>query len=797
MPNSNVPASRVGARSRILAIQVVAIFVILMTQGEGNAESEIPVVDPAKARANSFTENRGQWDGEILYRVTNGGITMWFTREGIYYQFVREKGIWSQDQSSRDIEAPRQMEQMIFKATFVDIDAAAVVVPSGLMEYKCNYFLGVDQSRWATDVPNFSAIEYQGLYAGTNLKFTASENGLVAGLTTSEPSESKLLRLQFEGVESVERGEAGALILNTRWGQLLVPALSVVGENDGFRSILVPEISADQIVTWPIEANRESSYLAPLLVTPSYSTYLGGSANDGISDLAVNSSGQLFVAGYTTSSDFPTVGAYDNTLAGEDVFVTKFSATGQSLVFSTYLGGALSEYYPAIAITNGGTYAIFLAGRTGSNDFPTANAIDPSANGNDDAFVAVLGPNGNTLPFATYLGGSTWDYATSIAVVCTFPCDSERYTVWVTGNTQSANFPTAFAYSTTLNGFSDVFLTSYAIGVTGISMGRSTFFGGGAEEFPQDIALLGSNPSKPVIVGYTRSADFPTVMAHDAGLTGTQDMFLSAFAFAGNGVVYPTMSTYFGGSDGGSEYGEAVVIRPSGNALIIGSTGAFGLATAGAYDTIPSSADGIIAEFSLTSGVLVNSSYFGGTGLDDAYALFEKNGNVYIAGQTTSTDLPMVNPYDNAISGTWDAFAAILNSSLSSLLWSTYLGGSNLEIANSLVVDNSYCAYIAGNTLSTNFPLVNPYDPVAGANGDAFVTKICVPLYTCGDADGNSLVSISDVVFLISYIFAGGPAPNPLAAGDADCSGIVNISDAVYLINYIFSGGAVPCASCP
>lgn len=788
------------SKSRHMCTVISASICLLAVAGVFSSKLEgadVPTVEQLRNQPVAFTKNRGQWDSQVLYRAANSGSTMWFTKDGIYYQFTRVRlDPTKSDQMDKFTEA-RVVEQLMIKAEFVDANVGTSVISEGLQEYKCNYFLGNDESRWQSDVPNYESIRYNNLYEGVDLEFRSEANRLVAEFLLSPGSSSKRIKMRYDGIESISVDHAGHVTLSTNWGSMTAP-MSIAPIQDGSATISVhQELSEERAVVWTIDSESILHNAARLVVSPTYSTYIGGSSGEYVADMAVNSNGEAYLTGDTYSSDFPKVGAYDITIASNEGFLTKFSASGSSLIFSTYLGGSGGDRCLGLSLVNGSTYSVFLCGTTSSSDFPMSNAIDASANGNDDAFVACIGPTGNTLPFSTYLGGSTWDRSFDVAAACVFPCDMERYTVWVVGNTQSANFPAALAYSATLNGFSDAFLTSYNVGVTGISFGRSTFFGGGAEDFAHSVMLQNTNPVRPVITGYTRSSDFPLVSPYDATLASSQDAFVSAFAFAGNGVMYPTFSTYFGGNDFGTEYASSIVRRSSGNACIAGTTTAGGLATSGAYDMSVSAGDAFLAEFNLNTGALVACTYFGGSSGDEAHGLIEKNGNLYVVGLTTSSDLPMVNAYDNAISGASDAFVGVFNSNMASLLWSSYIGGSDYDGANCVAVDNSYCIYTAGSTLSNNFPLVNPYDPINNANNDGFLIKICVPLYTCGDADGSATVTISDAVLLINYIFAGGPAPNPLLSGDADCSGSVTISDAVHLINYIFAGGAAPCASCP
>jgi Bacterial Ig-like domain (group 1)/Beta-propeller repeat len=198
-----------------------------------------------------------------------------------------------------------------------------------------------------------------------------------------------------------------------------------------------------------------------------YSTYLGGSGYDQAMDLALNEDGDAYIAGSTSSSDFPTTaGAFDSTLAGGyDGFVTKLNRSGSNLGFSTLIGGAADDFPGSIAL--GAGHSPHIAGITASADFPTAgDAFDTSYNGNNDAFVSRVGANGASLLYSTFLGGSGNEesvsgYGGEVVGIALDP----QGRAYVTGGTSSTDYPTTpGAYDTTPNGGLDVFLTKLAVG---------------------------------------------------------------------------------------------------------------------------------------------------------------------------------------------------------------------------------------------------------------------------------------------------------------------------------------------
>jgi len=295
-----------------------------------------------------------------------------------------------------------------------------------------------------------------------------------------------------------------------------------------------------------------------------YSTFLGGSSEDFGLGIAVEN-GFAHVTGRTDSSDFPTFNAYDSTYNSSDCFVTKLAVDGRSLVYSTFLGGVSEETGYGIAVESGSAY---VTGMTYSSDFPTANAYDSTFNGTADCFVTKLAANGQSLAYSTFLGGTSYDYGYGIAVESCF--------AYVTGYTQSSDFPTANGYDSTFNGGTyDCFVTKLT--VDGQSLVYSTFLGGIVMERGQGIAV---ESGFAYVTGYTLSSDFPTINAFDPTYNGNVDCFVVMLAVDGESLVY---STFLGGTS--DDFGYAIAVE-NGSAYVTGSTLSAGFPTVNAYDRI-------------------------------------------------------------------------------------------------------------------------------------------------------------------------------------------------------------------
>lgn len=316
-----------------------------------------------------------------------------------------------------------------------------------------------------------------------------------------------------------------------------------------------------------------------------YSTYIGGTGIDFGTALALDSSGNAYVAGSTQSTDFPTKNPLQLGNDGlSDAFVTEVSSTG-ALKYSTYLGGSLSDYGTGIAVDKTGN--VYICGYTYSSDFPTQNAYQSSQGGGSDIFITKFTPGSSALLFSTYLGGSSSDRAFAMIV------DSSG-NIYLTGDTQSTNFPvTATAYQATLLGTANAFVTKVAPGASTLVF--STLFGGSGTD--QATAMALDSAGNIYITGFTQSGNFPLLDSFQnvlglsgAGNCGSTNLvnvptnYLCADAFVAkfgpSGI--PIYSSFLGGS--GTDSGQGIAVDSSGAAYVAGGTTSPNFpTTAGAY----------------------------------------------------------------------------------------------------------------------------------------------------------------------------------------------------------------------
>src|SRR6266576_5953846 len=455
----------------------------------------------------------------------------------------------------------------------------------------------------------------------------------------------------------------------------------------------------------------------------SYSSFLGGSGDDAGFAIGVDTAGNMYVAGYTFSSDFPTAGALQPSRHGQanDAFVTKVNPiTG--LVYSTYLGGIDPDFFHGEAATGISLDAqgdAYVTGRTYSTSFPTtAGALQTTFGGVEDGFVAELNPSGSALVYSTYVGGAGSDQATGIAV-------DAAGNAYVTGITNSTDFPTTpGALQTVYGGVTNAFVTVF--GPAGSSLVYSTYLGGTGSAGANGIAVDGAGNAYVTGSTATGFPVTPGVVQSTPG--GGGEAFVTALNAAGSALIY---STYLGGS--GGDKGNKIAVDAAGNAYVAGHTASTN------FPTTPSAfqstfaggtIDGFVAALNSSGSALLFSTFLGGTGSDQGKGIaLDAAGNVYLVGSTDSRDFPItgtVIPADTG--GGNDAFVTALTGTGDALVFSTHLGGNGPDGGFGIAVDSAGTTYVTGvtgNIGANSFPITpGAFQPLFGGINDAYVTRI-------------------------------------------------------------------------
>ncbi len=395
------------------------------------------------------------------------------------------------------------------------------------------------------------------------------------------------------------------------------------------------------------------------------------------------------------------------------------------LEYSTYLGGNDEDVGNGIGTGSDGK--AYVTGHTYSTDFPTANPYQPGKSGYNDVLVSAFSPSGSALYYSTFLGGSSDDVGNGISV------DSEGQ-VFVTGFTLSYDFPTVRPYQATFaSGYADAFVS--ALSSSGSALVYSTYLGGNASDAGWGIRV--GSDGRAYIAGSTSSTNFPTENPYQPVGNG---VFVSALSSSGSALYY---STCLGGSNSS---GRGISLGTDGMVYVTGYTSSHSFPTENPYQaTIGGGGkDAFVFALSSSGSSLIYSTYLGGSDEERGSGIdVGTGGRAYVTGYTLSPDFPTENPYQAGRSGSIDVFMSAFSSSGSTLLYSTYLGGSFVDLGQgiSLGIDQNAC--VTGRTSSADFPTVNPYQAVyGGGNYDVFVSSfsssgsaLIYSTYIGGDAE--------------------------------------------------------------
>jgi YD repeat-containing protein len=471
----------------------------------------------------------------------------------------------------------------------------------------------------------------------------------------------------------------------------------------------------------------------PLYIDPvlGYSGYLGGSGADNGNAIAVDATGNAYIAGSTTSPDFPgTSGGLQSYAGAQDAFITKLDPTGSVLVYSTYLGGSAADEALGIAVDSAGN--AYVTGDTASTDFPKANAYQTSLAGTQNAFIAKINAAGNDLLYSSYLGGTGSDAGQGIAV-------DVSGIVYVAGKTTSANasFPTTTnAYLRTYGGgTSAAFVTKLDPTQTtqANQLLYSTYLGGTTNDMARGVAV---DPAGKIYVTGSTAGSFPIVSAFQSTYGGgAADAFVAKFDPSQSGSSSLVNSSYLGGGD--LDEGWGIALDAANNAYVTGRTRSNNFTTTpGAYQTtggggaclMHACGDAFVAKINFPpsgNASLAYSTYVGGTGDDEGKAIaVDAYGRVWITGSTTGSFPVTANATQSTSGGGTDAFVTEVDAAGATLLFSTYLGGSGTDIGQGIAVDPMGNAYVTGLTQSSNFPVAGQgLQATLSGTSDAFVSQ--------------------------------------------------------------------------
>ncbi|MBI2440111.1 MAG: SBBP repeat-containing protein [Lentisphaerae bacterium] len=681
-----------------------------------------------------FIQNQGQVaDQQVLFYARTFGGAVYVTAEGAL--------VYALPRGAADSQQPTAVPQMVLlRETLVDADLVAPPAGAERSGTIINSFIGDDPCRWQANIPSFNAVEFGEIYEGVTLEVRAAGNNVEKIFTVAPGADPGRIILALEGADGVSITAAGELQAETISGPVRFSApvayqVSAAGERQNVN--VAYALEGDQI-GFGVGAFDERR---PLVIDPLLAaSFIGGSSNNVIRAIALDSQTNVFVAGYTASANFPTATPYDSSYNGGlyDVVLAKFDPKLTNLYAATYLGGSGADFGMALAVnTNNGR--VYVAGYTDSTNFPRYAAIHNNYGGGAyEAFVTRLNNNLSVLQVSTYLGGANVDQAYALAL------DSEGE-VFVAGLTSSTNFPTTnnafgMSYQTQTNrpGSNDAFIVRFNANLSANL--AATYLGGTNDDGAYAMALVDNSV---YVAGWTTSTNFPVPNGADQTHNYLRDAFVARLT---NTLTGLTAATFLGGTN--NEEALAISVASFTNMVCVaGWTSSTNFPrnptnnvfAPGYTNTFMGGRDAFLTRLSVGLNGILASTYLGGATNDEATAVLiasvTNDVRVYVAGWTDSGNFPVTtNAYDTAANGGRDAFVCYW-STPSNLQASTYLGGGTDETAYALAFQastNAPVLFVAGATASSNFPAtLRAYDysrTGSQTNDDGFVAKLGVGL---------------------------------------------------------------------
>ena len=630
----------------------------------------------------SFEANRGQAGHKVKYISRGSGYTVMLAQSEAALVLGK---IVSQDRRIRIAEAP---EQLTVKISLPGSNPNAALTGRKLLPGQVNYFIGDDPHEWRTSIPTYAEIRQSDVYPGIDLTYYGNQRQLEYDFTVAPGADARVIQLAYDGADDIRIDAAGDLLLQTKLGTIRQRRPNVYQQIEGAPR----SIAGTYVITGRHRIGfrlGEYDKSKPLVIDPVlvYSSYLGGSGEETAGGIAIDPSGNIYIAGTTTSADYPVAGGVQGTNKGKkDVFVTKLNPTSNAVIYSSYLGGAEDDSGYAVAIDSSGN--VYIAGETDSSDFPTKNS-QPRYRFTE-GFVAKLNPAGNNLVYSTYWGDNSVEVFNAIAV------DSS-------GNAWAAGW----------------ILISF--GTSGVDL---------------DFWVARFDPAGKLLGGYRIRAGSGQESANAIVVDSAGNAYIAGEVELGSNKVDAAVvkvtssgnvaSTFlFGGA--GYDTAAGIAMDSKGSFYVIGSTDSADFPTIGAVQSKKAGdTDAFIAKLDSSAAKLLYSSYLGGSAKErgDSVAV-DPNGIAYITGSTKSLDFPTVNPLQGSNGGGQDVFVAAVNAAGTALIHSGYVGGAGDDDGAGIALDSSGIIYIIGSTKSGNFPISSAaYQKTLKGSQNAFVAKI-------------------------------------------------------------------------
>ena len=661
---------------KLLLTFLVLVQLSLFKAQHDSTRIVIPHVSPALR----FTENKGQWKDQILFRAHLDGGSLFLEKDGLLFDFYDKKKYRSLHHGGyiRGLYKDMNLACHAYKLFFDGANPNPVVMKQQKGKDYENFYLGNDQSKWQHHVNNYHQVWLKDLYRGIDYEVITAANGIKYNFHVAPSASPADIKMRYEGVNKM-RLRDGALYVDLQ--------INGVKEQRPFayqmiqgKVVKVPCVYKlnGNVLSFDFPKGYDTRYelvIDPVLV---FAAQSGSTADNFGMTATYDAAGNLYAGGTAYNNGYPvTLGAYSTTFAGPgggsgtDVVITKYNASGNALLYSTYIGGTNSEIVSSLIVDGNDNLCFY--GATGSNNFPTtAGAFDNTFNGGvslsfqmngtfftngTDIFVAKFNSSGSNLLASTYLGGSDNDGVNHV------------------------NHTTPLTFGT-------VTVNEYYIDSLQFNYG---------DQYRGEIQVDVVN--NIYITSSTRSNNFPTASPFDNTLGGKQDAIVTKFNPNLSQLMF---STYLGGNK--NDCGNSLIVTLGLEVYVTGGTcsGDFPVTT-GAHSTAYNGGktDGYICHLNTAGNTLLQSTFVGTNNYDQSYFIqADKYGNIYVYGQSLG-NMPIVNsgtivPYNNPGR---HQFITRYTPTLSNKTMSTVFGNytNNVDISPSaFAVDKCNNIYLSG-----------------------------------------------------------------------------------------------------
>lgn len=666
-----------------------------------------------------FVENMGQWPDEVVLAADTGSAIMAMTISGFILDIGDHSG------SGHVIGFHFDLERS--------------VPPTGSKEagHKTNFIKGNDPEKWVFGASSYSEIIYHDAWDGIDARYYFTSDGTKYDMIMEPGSDPEDIMIEVEGQDSLDIVDDDLVIRLDRNRYMRDTGIVAFYEDDPEETIPV-EFVLKGYRSYGFELGEydrsRTVIIDPLL---EYSTYYGGGGVDDNPRMIQDETGDLYIACSTWSYDIQTTpGAYQNeSSTWSDLLVLKMDHDLSSLDFVTYFGGDNEDEVGSIDIDESGD--IYVSGYTQSTDLPTSeNAFQRNITHGDklnrtwELFVFKMNSSGDSLNYSTYIGSNGSDDHPDIKV------DPSGRAI-VVASTQCDDFPTTSgAYDNSFNGGKrDIVL--FVLDGNGTSLDYSTYIGGSRTDIPNDMELVDGRTV--YITGTSNSTDLPISNGAYDNSYDHHDLDINVFVMAFNlssGDL--EVSTYMSIGDG-----KGIAVDDDLNIYVTGNTICWNFTTTeGSFQPDKGlKTDAFVFKMDPTGSNLIYSTYLGGDLYESGNDIdVNSTGCAFITGYTSSVDYPVTRgSYSMTSGGSSDGYLTTIEPDGSDLIYSTYIGGSNVDMLDAIEVRDENKAIVSGWSYSTSYPVTSGcYQRLKGGVDDLVISVMdCNRIYLVPDPPVN------------------------------------------------------------